>query len=109
MQVFVKGILILICLVIFIVWSTLKNENTLVNQMIIYHAISLYEYDCYKYNLIPKISIKDVKPYLSAFFALNDWGHKNLLSKEKYRLILPYIPHSKQWVKEVRGNHVRIL
>lgn len=109
METFVKGFLF-ICLFTFcLIWSVLKNENTLKNQLIIHKAITLYEWDCCKYNIIPKVSKEDVKHYLTAFFALNDWSYKNLLSKKKYKLILPYIPQAKQWIKEVRGNHVRIL
>lgn len=106
MTVLIKCILILICLLVFIVWSVLKNENTLTNQLIIYKAIDLYEYDCFKYDIVPKVSKEDVKHYLSAFFTLTDWSYKNLLSKKKYNLLRPYIYKAKQIIKESRGIYV---
>ena len=102
----IKGFLILIGLIIFLIWSVLKNENTLTNYLIIYKAIDLYEYDCFKYDIVPKISKEDVKHYLSAFFTLNNWSYKNLLPKKKYNLLRPYIKKAKQIVKESRGVYV---
>ena len=101
-----KIFIILICLILFLTWAVLKNENTLINQLIIYKAIDLYEYDCFKYDIVPKISKEDVKHYLSAFFTLNDWGYKNLLPKKKYNLLRPYIKKAKQIIKESENIYV---
>ena len=104
MTTFIKTIIIIICLISFLIWTTVKNENTLKNQLIIYKAIDLYEYDCYKYDVIPKVSKADVKHYLSAFFAC-DWGYKNLLPEKKYKLIRPYIRKAKEWERRRRDMY----
>lgn len=81
--------------VIFILYLFIlfKNKNTQKNRMIVFDAIL-------RYNDNTPSMLGDVSPYVGllhmeeewkTFWRLYDWGYKNILPKDKYNIVKPYI------------------
>lgn len=77
---------IVICL-----YMAAKNNNTYRMQMKILDAIYDYNIDCIKGNKVSMVNFADIESYKSTYFRLWDWGYENILPKEKYEIIKPYI------------------
>ena len=73
------------------VYMAAKNNNTYRMQMKILDAIYAYNIDCIKGNKVSMVNFEDIESYKSTYFRLWDWGYKNILPKEKYEIIKPYI------------------
>ena len=81
----------LVFIVAFTIFCYAKNNNTYKNHFIIIDAI--YKY-CKHENLnvnIQKDLYDSMKSYDDTFKCFFDWGYKNILPPEKFKLIEPYI------------------
>lgn len=82
----------------FTIFCHAKNNNTYKNHLIIVDAI--YKY-CKHENLNANIQqdlYDSMKSYDDTFNCFWDWGYKNILPPEKFKLIEPYI------TKEIKGE-----
>lgn len=80
-------IAMIICVIAFF-----KNNNTYRNSQIILNAICDYQLDCINngnYNYL--VDYSDMKSYDDMFNNVFDWGYTNVLLKEKFEIIKPYI------------------
>jgi hypothetical protein len=88
-----------IALIIFLgldILFMVKNTVTYFNQIKINHAIHDYHVWCIynapkDYDYCKAVDYEDKRGYFKTLFRVFDWGHKNILSKEKYELIKKYI------------------
>lgn len=70
----------------------LKNNNTYKNHMIILNAIAKYNYAAMLEDLWgDRIEYSCVKSYYSSLFNIFDWGYKNLVPRDVYKRIEPFI------------------
>ena len=69
----------------------IKNENAYKNYIIIIEAIGEYQIDCVRNKIIPFMDFDDMKSYYTTIFRLTDWGYRNILPKDKFEIIKPYI------------------
>ena len=71
-------------------YFTAKSTNTAENHRKILCAIDVYvtEFDCPQKGLALLCHMED---FYSTLFRLWDWGYKNILPKEDFELIKPYI------------------
>ena len=83
--------ILLVCL-----FFLIKNNNTFNQRIKINDAI--YEYHRYciynkpsDYNASHDVDYCDEESYNKTFFRIFDWGHENILPKEKYDLVKQYI------------------
>lgn len=83
----------IVCAVIFVIvtFLYLKNDNTHINQLIIYEAICSYISTCAIRDIDPEVSFDDMESYDRTWLRLWDWGYERILPKDKYKLIEPYI------------------
>lgn len=77
--------------------ALIKNNNTYKQITIITKAIYQYQSDCirnrnYKYL----VDYPDMKSYDDVFNNFFDWGYTNILPKEKFEIIKPYILEEKK-------------
>lgn len=71
-----------------------KNENTLKCYHAILWAIYLYHCECIETGREYKVSYEDMISYDRALWRLWDWSYKNIIPKEKFKIIAPYVnPH----------------
>lgn len=87
-------IIIVICLIalLFSCLYYIKNEITYKNMMIISYAIYSYNISMIKVEHYDElISYDDIKSYHKALLNIFDWGYKNILPKDIYVLIEPFI------------------
>lgn len=73
-----------------------KNNVTYHNYIILTDAIANYQKDLVdkgKYDLYGNnpVEFDDMESYDKSLFRLWDWGYENILPKEKYEIIKPYI------------------
>lgn len=85
---------VILCLLIVLFVLTLimmiKADNAFRNQITIFNAIDAYwddTDDCDKALSL----ITNIKPLSTTIFQLNDWGYENILPKDDFELIKPYI------------------
>ena len=80
----------LVSTLIFCVVLLIKSEITLKNSMKIINAIDAYaeEHEDYETALFLVDHIEDFEKTL---FRMTDWGYKNMLPKEDFEIIKPYI------------------
>lgn len=84
-------LILLPLIILFVVIYIAKNNNTYKNQMIILDAI--YEY-CKHENMsvyTQQDMYRSMKSYDDTFNCFWDWGYKNILPPEKFKLVEPYI------------------
>ena len=80
-----------ILLILFMVFI-LKNNATLDAHHKIIDAITEYNLACIDAgNLGDMIDFNEMESYDKTLWRLNDWGHTNILPKEKFELVAPYI------------------
>lgn len=86
-------ITILVLGVIFCVYMLFRNEYVFKNHMIIFNAIHMYRRDMIARGEFVnfKVNYDDMESYDETLFRLFDFGYKNILPKEKYDIIKPYI------------------
>ena len=87
------AIIIAACIIALIVCfiALRKANNTFRNEMIMTNAIYEYQKYCIANNLPMEVSYEDIKPDKEIFRNLFDWGYTNILPKEKFEIIKPYI------------------
>lgn len=68
-----------------------KNNNTYKMHIKIIDAIYTYKIECIKGNKVPMVDYTDMKSYDLTLHRFWDWGCENILPKEKYEIIKPYI------------------
>lgn len=75
---------------IFCVVLLIKSEITLKNSTKILNAIDAYaeEHEDYETAMLLLLHIEDFEKSL---FRMTDWGYKNMLPKEDFEIIKPYI------------------
>ena len=83
--------IILTIAMIFLFILLIKNEITCKHQNKIVHAIYLYGIQCIKEGKEPQVDYRDMEDYDKTLFRLWDWGYTNILPKEKFEIIKPYI------------------
>lgn len=86
-MVFFALLALLVCIFLII-----KNENAEHNHTIIIDAIYAYQLDmCKMYIYDYEVDFKDMESYGKTLFRLWDWGYKNILPPDKFKIIKPYI------------------
>ena len=78
--------IIVICIILLF-----KNENTYKNHTLIDDAIYLYQTECVKMRKIYEVTYDDMEDYRKTCYRLNDWGYENILPRDKFEIIKPYI------------------
>ena len=76
-----------IIVIIFCIYIMIKNDNTYNKREIIAHAIfclRIRDYDT-------KVNYDNMEDYNKTLFRLFDWGYNNIINKEDFKLIEPYI------------------
>lgn len=84
------------CISIFILIVTVivyfKNNNTYKNHMIILNAIAKYNWAAILEDQCDKrIKYACIESYYKTLFNLFDWGYKNLVPRDVYKRIEPFI------------------
>lgn len=90
---FITGLICIFSLLmsVLVLFFFIKNDNTLKNQCIIIDAIFEYKMDYIHNNQECLVDYSDQESYVSTLLRFWDWGYKNILPKEKYEIIKPYI------------------
>ena len=69
-----------------------KNNNTYKNHMILLNAIAKHNYAAMLEDRCDKcISYGCIESYYTTLFNLFDWGYKNLVPRDVYKRIEPFI------------------
>ena len=82
---------ILVAALIFCLMMLNKNDNTYTMQKKIMDAILEYRLQCIDQREPFRVDFDDMEPYDKTLFRLWDWSYTNILSKEKFEIIKPYI------------------
>lgn len=84
-------LLIVITFLTIVVWF--KNENTFKNQVIIAKAIYNYKISLIDKGILDEgiVNYDDMRSYDETFFRIWDWGYENILQKDKFEIVKPYI------------------
>ena len=69
----------------------IKNIHTWNIRMNVNYAIFRYRIDCIDKGVVSVVDWEDMVSYEHTLFKLWDWSSKNVLSKEKYKIIKPYL------------------
>lgn len=69
----------------------IKNIRTYNLRMNINYAIFRYRIDCIDKNIKSIVDWEDMVSYSHMLLKLWDWSDKDVLSKEKYEVIKPYL------------------
>ena len=79
-----------------VVWF--KNENTFKNQVIITKAIYNYKIALIDRGILENglVDYDDMRSYGATLLRIWDWGYKNILPKDKFELIKPYIQEERK-------------
>lgn len=68
-----------------------KNNRTYAMHMKILDAIFKYRLQCIDQDKPCKVDFDDMEFYDKTLYRLWDWGYTNILSKEKFEIIKPFI------------------
>ena len=70
-----------------------KNDNAFDNCVIIIKAIYNYKLDLIDKGDLGEsfVDYDDMRSYEAVLFRIWDWGYKNILPKDKFEIIKPYI------------------
>ena len=68
-----------------------KNNNAFKQTQIIINAIYNYHLSCISNRSESLVEYEDMKPYDNVWLNLFDWGYTNILPKEKFEIIKPFI------------------
>ena len=92
---FLNNVVLLLTIIVVLLFCYvmhIKNEVTYKNNKIISRAIYFYNIDrISKGDLDGILSYDVIKSYNKAFINIFDWGYKNLVPKDTYVLIEPFI------------------
>ena len=76
--------------IIYSIYLLIKMHNAYNNQMIILNAIT--DYSDETGNIRKSLTLlENIEPFEKTAFRLWDWGYENILPKEDFELIKPYI------------------
>lgn len=81
--------------IIFSVYLLFKIHNAYDNQMIILNAIIDYSDETGNFRKSLTL-IDNIELYSKTVFRLWDWGYENILPKEDFELIKPYIQEKRK-------------
>lgn len=86
--------IVILCLlitdIIYSVYLLVKLENAYNNQTIILNAI--VDYSDQTGNIQKSLTLmENIEPFTKTVFRLWDWGYENILPKEDFELIKPYL------------------
>lgn len=82
----------LIAMLIWLILSLIRNDNTFKNQMIISNAINLYQVDMIALrNYDFEVVFEDMESYEDTYKRWLDWGYEHILPPAKYEIVKPYI------------------
>ena len=90
---------ILIAICTYIAWQMfmiMKNSNTFKTRIIIVNAIYAYTIWCDIHKITPAVDYADMEDYDATDNRITDWGYTNILPKEKFELIAPFIREEKK-------------
>lgn len=93
------SIILLIFLVIDFIWfvvSWVKSDNTCKQRAIIFGAIHKYQLWCVHNHVRCLVNYDDMETYDATDRRWKDWGYTNILTKEKFELIKPFIEEEKK-------------
>ena len=68
----------------------IKSDITLKNQTKILNAIDAYAEEHNDYETAIRL-LSHLEDFLKTLFRITDWGYKNILPKEDFEIIKPYI------------------
>lgn len=68
-----------------------RNELVFKNHCIIIDAITCYRLSHLLSSDINKVCFEDMESYSTTLLRLTDFGYTNILPKDKYELVKPYI------------------
>lgn len=92
---FLNNVVLLLTIIVVLLFCCvmhIKNEVTYKNNLIISRAIYFYNIDrISKGDLDSILSYDVIKSYDKAFINMFDWGYKNLVPKDVFALIEPFI------------------
>ena len=92
---FLNNVILLLTIIVVSLFSCvmhIKNEVTYKNNLIISRAIYFYNIDrISKGDLDGMLSYDVIKSYNKSLINMFDWGYKNLVPKDIYALIEPFI------------------
>lgn len=77
--------------IIFCCIMLVKNDRTYAMHMKILDAILKYRLQCIDQDKPCKVDFDDMESYDETFHRFWDWGYTNILPKEKFEIIKPYI------------------
>lgn len=78
-------------IIVFNILVLIKNGNTFRNHKIILYAIYDYAVDQDKKGEAYSVYFDDMEEYDTTLLRWWDWGYKNILPRDKFKIIEPYI------------------
>lgn len=82
--------IVLFLVLLFNIYLLIKVENSHKNQMKILNAIDAFAKDTNDCETA-LLALKEMEDFYKTLYRLLDWGYKNILPKEYFDLIEPYI------------------
>ena len=73
------------------IFGIIKTKNTYKKRIIIIDAIYKYAVWCIKNHVKAEVNYTDIESYDQTDKRWLDWGYTNILPKEKFEIIEPYI------------------
>lgn len=98
------AVISLVFLMLFDIFCDAKNENAHKNIMIILNAIYEYYQNEHKNVCEPRDMFQSMKSHRDVFNCFWDWGYKNILPPEKFKLVEPYITKEIKVDKKRKGE-----
>lgn len=77
--------------IVLCVFGLIKNENTYRMHRIILSAIIRYQMEQHENGKEIKVYIMHMESYDTTYERWWDWGYKNILPPDKFKIIKPYI------------------
>lgn len=87
---------VIILCVMDIILDFIKMQNTFKNHDIIMHAIHDYGLWCIEHNVKGEVIYSDMESIRDTHKRWKDWGYINILPKEKFEIIKPFIKEEKK-------------
>lgn len=89
METFIKWFVFF--LILFAIIAIIKKEVTIKNHCKVCRAIQGYRAVCRSTNRKPVVSSEDMVEFEKSAKRIFDWGCKNILPKDKFELIKPFL------------------
>lgn len=81
----------LFCIYIFAIYMLHRNNIVYNNRLKIVQAIYDYQMDMIRKSCVEEVDYDDIESYDRTLWRLYDFGCENILPKEKYEIIKPYL------------------